>query len=362
MISFSTGEPDFDTPEVISKAGIDAINHGFTHYTDSSGIVELRQAIADKFTTENNIPTSAKNVLVSSGGKHSLFNAMMAILDPGDEVIIPAPYWISYPEMVSLLGGTPVCLQTNPEDHYKITANQLQEAITPRTRIIIINSPSNPTGMMYSPDELREFGQIAKEAGVYVISDELYEKIIYRDIEHFSLGSLPELRDQVITINGVSKAYAMTGWRIGFMTGPEDVLAAAAAAQSQTTSNPSSISQKAALSALQEGGPDIVRMREAFRTRRSLMGSMLREIDGLTFPEPDGAFYYFIDVSNYLGGQFSDGIKLAEHLLVDHLVALVPGAAFGDDRGMRLSYACSDDNIKNGVARLAEAFANIERK
>ena len=361
VVSFSTGEPDFDTPEVISSAGIDAIQQGFTHYTDASGIPELREAVAEKLTTENNIPCTAKDVLVSSGGKHSLFNAMMAIIDPGDEVIIPAPYWISYPEMVSLLGGKPVCLQTNPEDHYKITVSQLRDAITPRTKAIIINSPSNPTGMMYTPDELRSFGSVALDAGAYIISDELYEKIIYRDIQHFSLGSVPELRDLVITVNGVSKAYAMTGWRIGFMTGPADVIAAASAAQSQTTSNPCSISQKAALTALQKGAEDIVRMREAFRKRRTLMGSMLREIPGLSFPEPDGAFYYFVDVSSYIGNQFSDGNKLAEYLLNEHLVAYVPGSAFGDERGMRLSYACSDEDIRKGVSRLAEGFSKIKQ-
>lgn len=359
VISFSTGEPDFDTPGVISTAGINAINQGFTHYTDSSGIPELREAIAEKFATDNNIPTTPKNVLVSSGGKHSLFNAMLAILDPGDEVIIPAPYWISYPEMVSLLGGKPVCLLTNPEDHYRITPDQLRAAVTPNTKIIVINSPSNPTGMMYTREELLEFGKIAREAGAYIISDELYEKIIYSDIEHFSLGSVPELRDQVITVNGVSKAYAMTGWRIGFMTGPEDVIAAAAAAQSQTTSNPCSISQKAATVALKEGTPDIQRMREAFRARRTITGSMLREIPGLSFPEPDGAFYYFVDVSAYLGDRFANSGELAEYLLVDHLVALVPGSAFGDDRGIRLSYACSDEDLKKGLGRLAEGFAQI---
>lgn len=361
VVSFSTGEPDFDTPEVISRAGIEAITSGFTHYTDASGIVELREAVAQKFSLENGIPATAKNVLVSAGGKHSFFNAMMAILDPGDEVIIPAPYWISYPEMVTLLGGTPVPIRTTAQERYKITADRLRAAMTPKTKAIIINSPSNPTGVMYTPDELREFAEIAAEADVFLISDELYEKIVYGDVPHFSIGSIPELHSRAITINGVSKAYAMTGWRIGYMTGPEDVIAAAAAAQSQTTSNPSSISQKAALVALKEGEPDVIRMREEFRKRRELMGSLLREIPDITFPEPDGAFYYFIDVGSYLAGPVDTCDKLAEYLLTEHLTAFVAGSAFGDEKGIRLSYACSETDIRKGMERIAEGLAKLRR-
>lgn len=359
VVSFSTGEPDFDTPDVISQAGIKAITSGFTHYTDASGIVELREAIAEKFTRDNNIPTTAKNVLVSAGGKHSFFNTMIAILNQGDEVIIPAPYWISYPEMVALLGGVPVPLRTTSANRYKITAEQLRGAITPRTKAIIMNSPSNPTGVMYTPDELREFAAIAAEADVFLISDELYEKITYGEIPHFSVGSVPELRSRAITINGVSKAYAMTGWRIGYMTGPEDVVAAAAAAQSQTTSNPCSISQKAALTALKEGEADVVRMREEFRARRELMGSLLQEIPGISFPKPEGAFYYFVDISSYLNGPITDCDKLAEYMLTEHLVAFVAGSAFGDNEGIRLSYACSEEDIRKGVGRIAEGLAKL---
>lgn len=359
VVSFSTGEPDFDTPEIIGNAGIDAIRSGFTHYTDASGIPELREAIAEKFIRENGVRTTPKNVLVSAGGKHSFFNAMIAILDPGDEVVIPAPYWISYPEMVTLLGGTPVVLATEAEERYKITPERLRKAITPRTKAIVINSPSNPTGVMYTPDELREFGGIAAEAGVFLISDELYEKIVYGDVPHFSVGSIPELADYAITINGVSKAYAMTGWRIGYMTGPPDVIAAAAAAQSQTTSNPCSISQVAALAALRDGEAEATRMREEFRKRRELTGSMLREIPDIAFPEPDGAFYYFIDVSKYLNGPVDTCEKLAEYLLVEHLVAFVPGSAFGDERGMRLSYACCEEDIRKGLTRFAEGMLKL---
>lgn len=359
VVSFSTGEPDFDTPTVIGDAGVEAIRSGFTHYTDASGILELRQAVAEKFTSDNGIPTTPNNVLVSSGGKHSLFNVMMALLDPGDEVVIPAPYWISYPEMVSLLGGTPVRVETHPEDNYRMTADQLREAVSPKTKVLIINSPSNPTGMMYTEDRLAEFAEIAASVDAFIISDELYEHIIYADIDHFSIGSIPEMRNRTITINGVSKAYAMTGWRIGYMTGPEDVVAAASAAQSQTTSNPCSISQKAALTALTSGTEDIERMRKAFEGRRGLMGSALREIPGLSFPEPDGAFYYFIDVSSYFNDEMQNSARLAEYLLNEHLVATVPGSAFGDDRGVRLSYACSDEDIRKGCARLAEGLSRL---
>ena len=361
VVSFSTGEPDFDTPRSISEVGIEAINSGFTHYTDAKGIPELRQAVAEKFQKENGIPSTADTVLVSSGGKHSLFNAMMSIINPGDEVIIPAPYWVSYPEMVSLLGGKPVVINTNAEDRFKISLDQLREAITPATRAMIINSPSNPTGSMYTPDELREMALVAADAGIFVISDELYERIIYGTVEHFSVGSLPELKDLAITVNGVSKAWAMTGWRIGFMTGPEDIMRAASAIQSQTTSNPCSISQKAALEAVVNGKDEAERLRNAFAGRRELMGSLLAEIPGITYPVPDGAFYYYINAESYRSERTPDSIALAEYLLIEHHVALVPGAAFGDDRGFRLSYACSDEDIKKGVERLARGFEELTR-
>ena len=356
VISFSTGEPDFNTPQDISAVGIEAINSGFTHYTDAKGIVELRKAVAEKFVSENGIPATPDTVLVSSGGKHSLFNGLMSIINPGDEVLIPAPYWVSYPEMVTLLGGKPVILETSAADRFKVTADQIREGITPKTRALILNSPSNPTGSMYTPDELKEFGTIIEEAGIYVISDELYEKIIYGTVEHFSIGSLPELADLAITINGVSKAWAMTGWRIGFMTGPADVLKAAGAIQSQTTSNPCSISQKAALEAILHGSEDAERLRQKFEKRRELMGSLLKEIPDISYPIPDGAFYYFIDAEEYRTDRTPDSIALAEYFLVNYHVAIVPGEAFGDDRGFRLSYACSDEDIQNGVERIAEGL------
>ena len=359
VVSFSTGEPDFDTPEPISEVGVEAIRSGFTHYTDAKGTPELRKAVANKFVRENGLPSTPSTVLVSSGGKHSLFNTMMAILNPGDEVIIPAPYWVSYPEMVRLLGGVPVILETSAEERYKITIDQLLAAITPNTKALIINSPSNPTGSMYTPDQLREIGKLVADVGFYVISDELYEKIIHVDINHFSIGSMPELATLAITVNGVSKAWAMTGWRIGFMTGPEDVVKAASAIQSQTTSNPCSISQKAALEAIFNSADEATRLREAFTKRREFMGSLLAEIPDIKYPAPDGAFYYFIDASSYRTDRTPDSIALAEYLLVEHHVAVVPGVAFGDDRGFRISYACSDDDIRKGVERIAQGLANL---
>lgn len=361
VVSFSTGEPDFNTPDGISRVGVSAIESGFTHYTDAKGIVELREAVAEKFVRENGLPSTPESVLVSSGGKHSLFNALLSIINPGDEVIIPAPYWVSYPEMVTLLGGKPIILETSAAGRYKFSLEQLRDNLSPNTRALILNSPSNPTGSMYTPEELKEIAQVVAEAGIYVISDELYEKIIYGTVKHFSIGSLPELADLAITINGVSKAWAMTGWRIGFMTGPLDVLKAAGAIQSQTTSNPSSISQKAALEAILHGAEDAERLRQSFAKRRELMGSLLAEIPDIAYPIPDGAFYYFINAEEYRTERTPDSIALAEHLLVNHHVAIVPGEAFGDDRGFRLSYACSDDDIRKGVERLATGLRELKQ-
>jgi aspartate aminotransferase len=361
VVSLSTGEPDFPTPEPIKQAGIDAISANFTRYTQSEGILELREAIARKFTEENGIATEARDVLVSSGGKHSIFNALTAICDPGDEVVIPAPYWVSYPEMVTLVGAEPVVVATSVADRYKLSPSQLSAAITPRTRAIIINSPSNPTGVIYSPEELRALGEVIASSGAYLISDELYEKIIYDGNRHVSLGSLPSLRETAITVNGVSKAYAMTGWRIGYMTGPRDVISAAAKIQSQVTSNPSSISQKAALRAITGGPEDVEMMARAFEHRRDLICDLLSEIPDIRFPRPDGAFYIFMDVSAYYSPEIPDSLALSDYLLREHHVATVAGCAFGDDRALRLSYACSEEDIREGIARIARGLAAVKK-
>lgn len=362
VVSLSTGEPDFATPDVIKQAAIRAINEDFTHYTPSDGIGELRAAIAEKLTRENDIPSEASDVIVSVGGKHAIFNALAAILDEHDEVLIPSPYWVSYPEMVKLVGGAPVIVETSASERYKVTPEALMPHLSARTRAIIINSPSNPTGVMYTRAELEALGSWAASAGLYVISDELYEKIVYDGRAHFSIGSMPELADLAITINGVSKAYAMTGWRIGYMRAPQDVLRAASRIQSQVTSNTTSISQVAALAAIQSADADASQMRDAFETRRDLMVSLLREIEGIDFPVPDGAFYVFVDVSEYFNERYPDSEAVARMMLADHHVAVIPGSAFGDDRCIRLSYACSEANIRDGVARVAAALRGVANR
>ena len=356
VVSMSMGEPDFATPDVVKQAAIAAIESNFTHYTQSDGIPSLRSAIAAKLSTENDIPTEPSDVLVSAGGKQSLYNALAAVLDEGDEVLIPAPYWVSYPEMVRLVGGAPVVVSSDAEDRFKVTPDSLTPHLSPRTRAIIINSPSNPTGIMYSREELEALGHWAADAGLYVISDELYEKITYDDNVHFSIGSMPELRDLAITINGVSKAYAMTGWRIGYMRAPLDVLGAASRVQSQVTSCPSSISQMAALAALTSAANDASEMSAAFARRRDLIIDELQVIPAIRYPVPDGAFYVFIDISEYFSERFPDAAAIAREMLVNYHVAVVPGDAFGDARCIRLSYACSEENIRRAVARIAAAL------
>lgn len=359
VVSLSTGEPDFPTPEVVKRAAIGAIERNFTRYTQPEGIPELRHAAAEKFRAENNLPAKDDQVLISVGGKHSIFNAMMAIAQEGDEVIVPCPYWVSYPEIVKLAGATPILLPTGPDKRYKITPEQLRQAITPRTKAIILNSPSNPTGVIYSRQELEALAQVIADAGIFVISDELYEKILYDGNVHFSIGAVPSLHDLAITVNGVSKAYAMTGWRIGYMYGPADVIAAASRIQSQVTSNPTSISQMAALAALTETTDEVEQMVKAFARRRDLVMELLDTIPGIRYVRPDGAFYVFIDVSAYYGDSVHGSAELATRLLRENHVAVVPGDAFGDDNAIRISYACSDEDIRNGIARIAEGLRSI---
>lgn len=362
VISFSTGEPDFDTPVAIADAGVEAIRGGFTHYTDAVGIPELREAIATSFSTRNGIPSKAESVIVSSGGKHAIYNVLAAILDPGDEVLFQTPYWVSYPSLVRLNGGVPRPIKTTAANSYKMTPDDVRSALTEKTRCIIINSPSNPTGVMYTEEELRAFAAIAAEVGCYILSDELYERIVYGTIDHFSLGSLPELKDLAITVNGVSKSWAMTGWRIGYATGPLDVIKAAGAIQSQTTSNPCSISQKAALKALTDGDEEAIELREAFRKRRDLMRRGFEGVEGIRVVEPSGAFYFFADISGLFGDRVGSSLEVSEHLLEDQALALVPGNAFGEDAGLRLSYACSDEDIVRGMKRFARGIDSFKTR
>jgi len=338
IVSLGTGEPDFATPEVVKEAAIRAIRDNWTHYTHASGILLLRQAVVEKFARDNAIRTDPERVIISNGGKHALHTALMAIISDGDEVLIPSPYWTSYPDLVRLAGGSPVIVRTESKERYKIDPDRLEHAYSPRTRALILNSPSNPTGVMYTPSEIREIGLWAASRGLFVISDELYEKIVYDSNVHVSIGSMEELENLAITINGVSKAFAMTGWRIGYMTGPKDVMTAAARIQSQATSNPCSISQMAALAALTKVTTEVDQMVSAFARRRGLMVSRASQIHGVTAPTPDGAFYLLMDTSRYLNTDVCDDLILARHLLHNHGVAVVPGSAFGADGAIRLGF------------------------
>ncbi len=351
VCGFGAGEPDMDTPEHIKAAAIEALQNGFTKYTPSSGMPELRQAISDKFKADNNLEYKPSQIIVSNGAKQSCYNAISAVCDPGDEVIIPAPYWLSYPEMVRLAGAEPVFVQTSEENAWKITAEDFENAMTPRTKMIILNSPGNPTGSVYTREELRAISEIAAEEDIYILSDEIYEKLTYDGAEHVSIASLtPEAYDLTITVNGFSKAYAMTGWRMGYLGAPEPIARAINSMQSHSTSNPCSFAQKGALAALKGDQQCVADMREEFDIRRQYMCERVNSISGLSAVTPLGAFYVLINISSL-------GLKsqnFADRLLSKANVAVVPGIAFGDDRTVRLSYATSLDVIKTGLDRIEE--------
>ena len=363
VVNFGLGEPDFDTPGHIKDAAVDAIRAGFTKYTATAGILELRAAICEKLRADNGLTYSPQEVLVSCGAKHSIFNAVFALCDEGDEVIILSPYWVSYPEMVYLAGGVPVIVEGDIERGFKVSASTIEDAITPRTRAIIVNSPCNPTGSVYSRQEISEIAEVALAHGVVVIADEIYEKLVYGDAEHVSIASLdPEIKELTIVVNGVSKTYAMTGWRIGYAAGPRDIIRAMETIQSHVTSNPTSISQKAALAGLTGDKEPLERMRREFARRREYMVRRLNEMPGLVCPVPEGAFYAFPDVSHYFGRkledvEIKDSTTFAEALLRCVHVAVVPGVAFGNDRCVRLSYATSMERIAEGLDRMEEALA-----
>ena len=359
VISFSTGEPDFDTPTLIADAGIDAIRGGKTHYTDARGTPALRQAVASMFQREHGIESDPERVLVSAGGKQSIFYLLASILDPGDEVVLQAPYWVSYPSMISINDGTPVVVETSVAAGFKMSASDLENAMTEQTKCIILNSPSNPTGAMYTEGEIRAFVEIARNHDCFLLSDELYARIIYGEVSHYSPASDATAADRILTVNGVSKSWAMTGWRIGFATGPADVIAAAGAIQSQVASNPCSISQAAAVTAIEQGDEEAERLRQAFEVRRTLMAEGLGRIDDVQWTMPDGAFYFFVDISRYFGPQFRDGLAIADSLLEEEALAFVPGIAFGEPSGIRLSYACSNEDIVRGTERLARGLGRI---
>ncbi|AFY81108.1 pyridoxal phosphate-dependent aminotransferase [Oscillatoria acuminata] len=349
VCSFSTGEPDFDTPNHIKMAAEKALNAGKTKYGPAAGEPLLREAIAQKLKTDNNLDYSAKNVIVTNGGKHSLFNLMLALIESGDEVIIPAPFWLSYPEMVTLAGGSPVIVSTTAESGYKITPDQLRSACTPKTKLFILNSPSNPTGMVYSPDEIRALAEVVVEQDILVVSDEIYEKILYNDIKHLSIGAVSEeVFKRTIISNGFAKAYSMTGWRIGYLAGDEELIQAASTIQSHSTSNVCTFAQYGAIAALESEQDCVQEMLQAFAMRRVAVLDRIRGMSGISCPEPEGAFYVFLNIAKT--GMKS--LKFCDALLESHQVAAIPGIAFGDDDCIRLSYATDLPTIEKGLDRL----------
>ncbi len=351
VCSFGAGEPDFDTPDHIKAAAQAAIEAGFTKYTPSSGIPELRQAISEKFAADNKLNYKPSQIIVSSGAKHSCFNAILATCQPGDEVVIPAPYWLSYPEMVRLAGADPVFVPTKESNGWKMTAGEFQDAMTPRTKMVIINSPGNPTGAVYSRAELEAITEVCVDEDILILSDEIYEKLTYDGAEHISTASLSQqVYDLTITVNGFSKAYSMTGWRLGYLGAPEPIAKAIDAIQSHSTSNPTSFAQKGGLAALKGDQQPVTDMREEFNMRRQYMLNRLKGIDRLTVVEPKGAFYILANIS----GLGLNSTNFADRLLSKHHVAVVPGIAFGDDRTIRFSYATSMDVIKKGLDRFEE--------
>ena len=350
VCGFGAGEPDFDTPAHIKAAAQAAIEMGFTKYTPSSGTPELRQAIADKFKADNGLDYKPSQVIVSNGAKHSCYNAILATCQPGDEVIIPSPYWLSYPEMVRLAGADPVFVQTKEANGWKMTADEMQDAMTPRTKLVIINSPGNPTGAVYTREELQAIVDVCADEEILILSDEIYEKLTYDGAEHVSTASLPGAMDLTITVNGFSKAYSMTGWRLGYLGAPEPIAKAIDAIQSHSTSNPCSFAQKGALAALKGDQQPVADMRDEFDMRRNYMVNRLAAINGVSVVKPQGAFYVLVNIGK-LG---LSSANFADRLLSKHQVAVVPGVAFGNDSTVRLSYATSLDVIKKGLDRFEE--------
>ena len=351
VCGFGAGEPDSDTPEHIKRAAIEALEAGFTKYTPNAGIPELRQAIADKLAADNGLNYRAGQIVVSNGAKHACYNAILATCQPGDEVIIPAPYWVSYPDMVRLVGAEPVIVPTSERNAWKMRPEDFENAMTPRTKMLIMNSPGNPTGSVYTREELEAIVNVAAEEDIYVLSDEIYEKLVYDDAKHVSIGSLSkEAYDLTITVNGFSKSYAMTGWRLGYLAAPDAVARAVDSIQSHTSSNPSSFSQYGALAALKGDQQPLADMREEFEMRRNYMFDRISKISNVTAVKPQGAFYILVNISQL--GLTSQ--NFADRLLSKANVAVVPGAAFGDDRTIRFSYATSLDVIKKGLDRFQD--------
>lgn len=365
IIGFGAGEPDFDTPIHIKMAAIKAIEEGFTKYTPVDGIVELKDAIIHKLQRDNQLSYSRSQVVVSCGAKHTLYNLIQVLCEEGDEVIIPSPYWVSYLDMVVLSGARPVIIKTNESQGFKMHPQQLEGAINEKTQAIILNSPSNPAGVVYNASELDALAKTIFKRGILVISDDIYEKIIYDDLPFSNITSVnEEMKNLTIVVNGVSKAYSMTGWRIGYAAGPEEIIAAVTKLQSQNTSNPTSIAQKAAVEALNGNQDGVAEMVAEFRKRRDVIVEKLNAIPGITCMNPQGAFYVFPDISalfgrSYQGKTISNSSDLTAYLLDEADVAVVPGADFGHDDHIRLSYATSMKNIEKGLKRIRSAVMNL---
>lgn len=364
VLSFSAGEPDFPTPSFIKDAAIRAINENFTKYTANAGTPDLIAAIIAKFKNDNNLEYTPGEILVSSGAKQSIYNVLMALCNPGDEVIYQSPYWVSYPEMVKLVQGKSVVIDAGPESDYKITPAQLKAAITPKSKVFIFNSPSNPSGAAYTPDEIKALCAVLEESNIVTISDEIYEKITFDGGQHYSPAQFPGLRDKTVVVNGLSKAYSMTGWRVGYAAGPKSIIDLAANLQSHSTSNACSVSQKAATAALTGPTAEIEMMATKFQERRDLIIKGLGEIDGIKCPVPGGAFYAFFDVSSFYGKSFQNekiksSSEMCTYLLAEENIGLVPGDAFGNDNCVRMSFACSERNIVEGLRRLKNGLEKL---
>lgn len=364
ILDLGAGEPDFDTPQPIKDAAVRALEQGFTKYTPSTGTLELKKAICEKLARDQGLQYEPGQIVVTCGAKHAIINTILALCDADDEVLIPSPYWTSFPEQVRFAEATPVILRTDENTEFKIIPEQLREAITPRTKLLILNTPSNPTGAVYTREELAALESVLRETHLFVISDEIYEKIVYDGVEHVSLATFPSLRERVILINGLSKAYAMTGWRLGFLAAQPDIVKAVTKIQSHSTSNPCSISQRAGVAALQGDQSVVQEMVGAFDERRRFLHRALCELPGIRCTLPRGAFYMFPNVSDYFGARWKEqkldsAQALCSFLLEEEGVAMVPGEAFGSPQHLRISYATSLETLEEAMNRLARGLQKL---
>ena len=364
VVSFGAGEPDFDTPNFIKKAAIEAIQNGKTKYTQVMGIPELREAVVNKFKHDNQLDYNIDQIVVTTGGKQALFNAVLSICQEGDEVIIPSPYWVSYPEQVRLAGAKPVFIETKPENGFKMKPEDLERAITSKTRLLIFNSPNNPSGVVYDRDTLEKIADVLSGTSMFVLTDEIYEKIVFDGRTHVSLASFPAIKERVVVVNGVSKAYAMTGWRIGFAAGPKEIISAMIKIQGHSTSNPNTIAQWASVEALNHTSGDIQFMVSEFKKRRDYVHQRLSTIPGIQSLKSEGTFYSFPKISDYFGKSYksykiANSFDFCQFLLEEEKVALVPGGAFGMDDFVRISFATSLEEIQEGMDRIEQGVTKL---